>query len=210
MSDGSYESDPATGAPRPRAERQLWVIAAVLAVIAVIAVALLFTTILDDDDDSVATTDSSLVETTTSTSSSSTSTTSTTTTTSEPEETTTTSEPEEATTTSAAPPVTSDPGECRDAGSDADPDAAARAVAISWTRGDSACARELMSGDAFDELFSRSGTDANHEFQGCSETDEVGPIFDCAFTYEGGSTHFVMRLSSAGGWQVSEVYQVAD
>lgn len=209
MSDGSYESDPAAGAPRPRAERQLWVIAAVLAVIAVIAVALLVTTILDDDDDdSVATTDSSLVETTTSTSSSSTSTS--TTTTSEPEATTTTSEPEQATTTSTSPPVTADPAECRDAGSDPDPDAAARAVSLSWTRGDSACARELMSGEAFDELFSRSGTGATDEFQGCSETDEVGPIFDCAFTYEGGSTHFVMQLSPAGGWQVTEVYQVAD
>ncbi|NLD78485.1 MAG: hypothetical protein GX643_17675 [Acidimicrobiales bacterium] len=214
MSDSSHEPQPFDAEPPPDAQRRLWIIAAILAVIAVIAVALLFTTILDeDDDDPVATTDSSLVEsTTTSTSSTSTTstTTSTTTTTSEPEEESTTTAPDTTTTTSE-PPITADPAQCRDAGADPTyPDSAAQAVFIAWTRGDTACARELMDDEAFDQLFSKSGAEATDDFQGCWETDEVGPNSDCAFTYEGGSTHYVMRFSPTDGWQVSEIYQVAD
>lgn len=213
MSDRGYEPVPPGDDVPPPPDRRLWIIAGILAVIAVIAVALLVTSMDDDDEDDVATVDSTLVEsTTTGSTTSSTTSTSTTTTTSEPEE-TTTSAPEESTTSTEAPepPVTAEPALCREAGSDGtDPGAAAQTVFEAWTRNDTACARELMSDEALDELFSRSGAEARDDFQGCWEYTESDPHFDCAFTYEGGSTHYRLSFSPTDGWKVYDVYQVAD
>lgn len=195
---------PPAGPPPP--DNRLWIIAGILAVIAVVAITVLI--VNGSDDDEVATTDTSEPTTTTSTS------TTTTTTTTVPESTTTTSTTtttEPVTTTSEPSPVTIDVEECREAGADpADPEAPALTVFSAWTQGDGACAQELMSDEAFDQLFARSGSGAQDTFQGCTEIDEGDPHFDCAFTYEGGSTHYRMNFSATDGWTVFDVYQVAD
>ena len=114
-------------------------------------------------------------------------------------------------TTSAVTGVTADPAHCAEAGSDpANPDPAAQAVFIAWTRGDRACAAELMAPSALDQLFARDGTGATDVFQGCNEVTEPDPAFDCAFTYEGGATHYTMVFSATDGWQVNGIHQVAD
>ncbi|QGG94341.1 hypothetical protein [Actinomarinicola tropica] len=188
-------------------DRRWWwaAIAALVAVIVVLLVVLLVQDGDDEDDAGSSTTTSST--TTSSTSSTTSSTTSTSTTTAPP---TTTTAPN-TTTTSAVTPVTADPAQCAEAGSDpGDPDPAAQAVFIAWTRGDTACADELMTDDALTELFSRDGSGAADVFQGCFEMDEPDPHIDCAFTYPGGSTHYMMNVSPTDGWQVFDVYQVAD
>ena len=47
-------------------------------------------------------------------------------------------------------------------------------------------------------------------FQGCVEVDDPEPAIDCAFTFEGGSTHYLMNFSDTDGWTVFDVFQVAD
>lgn len=200
--------DPGAGAPPPLEpplayeggeppDRRPWIIAAILAVIAIVAVALLLTS--DDDEPTAATSTTISEETTTSESTTTT-------------EATTTSESTTTTTTVAeAPPVTADPAQCAEAGADpGDPAPAAQAVFQAWTRGDEACAHELMTDDAFDELFARDGTDAQDDFQGCTEADQPDPAMDCAFTYEGGATHYLMSFSPTDGWLVTDIQQVAD
>jgi hypothetical protein len=180
-----------------------WIVAAVLAVIVLILLGLLLWGGDDgDDDDSASST----------TSSSTTSTTEQETTTSTTEqETTTSSTPPDSTTSTTTPPVTADPAQCAEAGSDpTNPDPAAVAVFVAWTRGDVDCADPLMTDDALDELFARDGSDATDVFQGCFEVDEPDPHMDCAFTYLGGSTHYLMNFSPTDGWQVYDVNQVAD
>lgn len=107
-----------------------------------------------------------------------------------------------------APSVTAVPSQCAEAGADSNnPDPAAQAVFIAWTRGDRACAAELMAPKALDSLFVRDGSGATDQFQGC---DHPGiATVDCAFTYEGGATHYKM-VFGAGRWKVDDVYQVAD
>jgi hypothetical protein len=77
-------------------------------------------------------------------------------------------------------------------------------------RGDQACAAQLMTSDALDELFDRDGTGADDQFKGCTQVDLPDPHTDCAFTYEGGSTHYLMNFSPTEGWQVYDVVQSAD
>lgn len=198
--DGPPPGSPPPWGPPPR-DRRPWILVALLA--AIVLVLLLLLLLRDDgsDDDGSTTTTTSETSTTleeTTTSESTTTSSSTTTT-------------ETTTTTTGAPPVTADPAQCREAGADpGNPDPAAQAVFIAWTRGDVACARELMTDEAFDQLFARPGADATDVFQGCVEQDEPEPHVDCAFTYEGGATHYRMRFSPTDGWQVVEVYQVAD
>jgi hypothetical protein len=169
-----------------------------MAAIALVAV-LLLVLAGDDDEDDVAgdatTTVPTTLESTTTT-----------------EATTTTTE---ATTTTlsdtAVPPVTADPEQCDEAGANPlDPDPAAQAVFQAWERGDEACARLLMTDDAFDELFARDGSGATDVFQGCEEQADPEPYVDCAFTYEGGATHYLMRFSPLAGWTVYDITQVAD
>src|SRR3546814_6991647 len=75
---------------------------------------------------------------------------------------------------------------------------------------DEACAAELMTDDARADLFERDGAGATDQFQGCTEQDDPDRHMDCAFTYPGGATHFRLVHSATDGWQVFEVYQVAD
>lgn len=182
----------------PSNTRWWWFIAVLIAVIVILLLVLLLGG-GDGDDDGSDTTTSTEVEPD-----------ETTTTTTEAE-TTTSSSPATTSTTAGTTDVTADPAQCADAGSDpTNPEPAAQAVFIAWTRGDTACAEELMSDDALAALFARDGTDATDVFQGCFEQDEPDPHMDCAFTYEGGSTHYRMDFSPTDGWQVDEVYQVAD
>jgi len=187
---------PRPGPPdEPPPDRRLWIIVGLLALIIVVLLAVLLLGGDDDDDD--ASTDA----TTTSSSTTSSSTTSTTTASS------TTGAP----TTTEAPPVTLDPGACTAAGANgATPGLAAETVYDAWVLGDQACASRLMNDAALDELFSRDGSGANDTFQGCTEEDEPDPHADCAFTYEGGSTHYLMNFSPTDGWKVFDVTQIAD
>jgi hypothetical protein len=191
---------PPWGPGGPAPDRRPWIIAGLLALVAVLAIALLLIGDDEDDVDSVGTTSTTVEDTTTSEET----TTSETTTT----EVTTTSE---AATATEAPPVTADPAQCREAGADpTDPESAAEAVFVAWTRGDEACAAELMTDDALDELFARDGTGATDDFQGCTEQVDPEPHMDCAFTYEGGATHYKLVFSPTDGWQVYDIEQVAD
>jgi hypothetical protein len=214
--------DPSTAGTPPGPPTRLWVVAGILAVVAVVAIALLVISTGDDGDDGsseVATgtsappgTDQPGTDTAPTTAEASDPAPTTATTVDAPGSTSTeapegpTTEPTEPT----APPVTADPAQCRDVATDTDPEYPAQAVFVAWTRGDRACAQELMSDEALGQLFARDGSDATDVFQGCSEVDDGDPHFDCAFSYEGGSTHFRMRYSPTVGWQVFEVYQVAD
>jgi hypothetical protein len=36
------------------------------------------------------------------------------------------------------------------------------------------------------------------------------PHIDCAFTFEGGATHFKTSYSDTDGWVIFDVYQLAD
>jgi hypothetical protein len=183
-------------------KRRRVVLAVGLTVLAVALIAFVVFALGGDDDDGDT---SSTTSTTSSTSSTVASTTSTT----EPAATTTTTAG--ASTTTAVPPVTAVPAQCAEAGSDpSDPGPAAQAVFIAWTRGDTACAAELMTPEAQASLFARDGSGATDMYQGCSEVTEPDPEMDCAFTYEGGSTHYRMNFSPTDGWTVFEVYQVAD
>ena len=116
-----------------------------------------------------------------------------------------------ATTTTEAPPATLDPDACAAAGANgATPGLAAQTVYEAWVLGDEACAAQLMNADALAELFSRDGSGANDTFQGCTEEDQPDPHADCAFTYEGGSTHYLMNYSPTDGWRVFDIEQFAD
>lgn len=213
MSERGYEP---VGPDDPRASRgdqRLWIIAGLLAVVAAVAVVLLIINLNDDESDDTVTTDTTLVGDTSSTTASTSttdpaetsSTTASTTTTSEAATTTT------AATTTSRPSETADPAQCKAAGGDpTNPDPVAQAVFQSWVRGDTACAAELMSEDSLQELFDRSGAGAQDVFQGCNESDSPDPAMDCAFTYEGGSTHFLMNFSPTEGWQIFDFYQIAD
>lgn len=210
MTESGYQGHGGAHDPPPP-DKRLWVIAGILAVIAVVAVALLLTTLGDDDDsDDRATTDPSTTTEATTSSTSATTSTSTTEVTTTAEATTTTAAD---TTTTEVTPSTVDPADCTAAGTDpSDPERAAEEAYTAWTRGDAACAQRLMTQQAFDTLFARSGAGASDEFQGCWDMSEGGgePLMDCAFTYEGGATHYMMQFSPTDGWLVFEITQVAD
>ncbi|MEO6627432.1 MAG: hypothetical protein ABIP03_02570 [Aquihabitans sp.] len=202
---GGYPPD------RPPADRRLWVVAAVLAVVAVIVIVLLIQGSGDDDPAPESSTTIATTSTTTSTSTTAPTSTSATTPPSSSSSSTTTSEVPATTTSIGIPPITAVPAQCREAGSDpTNPESPAQAVFIAWTRGDSACAAELMTVDARNQLFSRDGTDARDDFQGCADSDDGDAHTDCAFTYEGGATHYLMNFSPTDGWRVFDVTQVAD
>lgn len=128
-----------------------------------------------------------------------------------PESTTTTEAETTTTTEDGTPSVTADPDQCAEAGSDpGNPEPAAQAVFIAWTRGDRGCASRLMTPAAFDELFARDGSGATDTFAGCFESDEGDPHMDCAFVFEGGATHYLMQFSPLEGWKVFDITQFAD
>ena len=184
---------PTPGPPPP--DRRPWIIAAILALIVLMLVLLLVLNGDDDGDDvdASSTTTTALATTTSSSTSSSSSTTTT------------------APTTTVAPVVTVDPADCAEAGEGPmKPGLAAETVYDAWVRGDEACAAELMTAPALAELFSRNGEGANDTFQGCTEQDVPDPHTDCAWSYEGGATHYLMSYSDTDGWQVYDITQFAD
>jgi hypothetical protein len=192
---GGWDRPGDAGPPPP--DRRPWIIAALLAVIIVVLILILLLQ-GDDDGDDASTGDSSSTSTSLTTTSSSTTVASSTTASTAPS-------------TTVAPVVTVPPDECADEGANpAQPGPAAVAVFEAWVRGDEACAEPLMTGDALAELFSRDGEGAEDEFQGCTEVADPEPHADCAFTYEGGSTHYLMNYSPTDGWVVFDVTQVAD
>jgi cytoskeletal protein RodZ len=183
------------GPPAP--DRRPWIIIGLLAAIVLVLLLVLFLN-SDGDDDDVDATSTTTSEAVTSTSESTTSTSAATTTSAAP-------------TTTDAPIVTVPPEECAEAGNNPNqPGMVADTVFDAWVRGDKACAAELMTPAALDELFDRDGAGATDEFQGCTEVDQPDPHADCAFTYEGGSTHYLMNFSATEGWKVFDVEQTAD
>lgn len=204
--DGGDAVEPPPPADEPGGSKLPWAIAAVLVLIAVVVGALLATR--DDDEGGEVGLEPVPGESTT-TSSTSTTSTSTSTSTTAPPATTTTAAP--TTTTTEAPPATVPPEQCASAGDDPGaPEPAAETVFEAWTLGDEDCAAQLMTPAARVELFGRSGDGATDQFQGCFEVDDPDPATDCAFTYEGGSTHYLMNFSDTDGWMVFDVFQVAD
>lgn len=180
----------------PPPDNRPWIIAAVLGVIVLMLILLL---VLQDDDDG------DDVDASSTTSSEPVTSTSTSTSTTAPA----TTEPAPSTTVVSV--VTVPPEECADAGEGAaQPGLAAQTVYDAWVRGDQACAAELMTPAALAELFGRDGTGADDQFQSCTQKDQPDPHVDCAFTYEGGSTHYLMTFSPTDGWQVYDITQKAD
>lgn len=181
----------------PPPDRRPWILVGVLGLIVIVLILIL---VLRKDDnsstDTAATTTTTALVSTTSSSSSSTSTTSST---------------SSSTTSTTAPLVTIPPATCAQQGKGpAKPGLAADTVYDAWVRGDEACAKTLMTTAAANELFSRDGTDADHEAQGCTDVELPDPHTDCAFTYDGGSTHYLMQFSDTEGWKVYDITQVAD
>jgi hypothetical protein len=176
-------------------DRRPWIIVGLLAAIVVVLIAIVLLQ-GDDDDDTVAggsTTTSSVAGSSTSSSAPASSTTSTT----------------APTTTTTSPVITVDPADCAAAGS-SEPKVgqAAEALFDAWVRGDEACAHELTTPAAFNELFSRDGTGAQDQFQGCEQKLHPMAHTDCSFSYEGGATHYLGTFDS--GWRFYDIQQVAD
>ncbi|MDP1819708.1 MAG: hypothetical protein Q8K58_07400 [Acidimicrobiales bacterium] len=183
----------------PPPDRRPWMVAGLLALILAVVLAVVLLGGDDDDDDTA--TDASV----TTTSASTTSATATAGPTTDAAPTTTDAPAAE------APPVTLDPDACTAAGANpATPGLTAETVFDAWVLGDRTCAARLMEDDALAELFDRDGEGAADTFQGCTEVDEPDPHADCAFTYEGGTTHYLLRLSPTEGWKVFDVTQSAD
>jgi cytoskeletal protein RodZ len=199
-----WQADPPGPPPRPPAgpppgrpeppDRRPWILVGLLGAIVVVLIAILL--LRGDDDDTVAgegsTTTSSVADSSTSSTSAPSSTTSTT-----------------AATTTTSTASTVDPAECTAAGaSQTKVGAAAQALFDAWVRGDEACARELTTDAARAELFSRDGTGAQDQLQGCEEKLLPTVHADCTFSYEGGATHYLGRFD--GGWRFYDIEQVAD
>ena len=77
-----------------------------------------------------------------------------------------------------------------------------------WIAGDQAAAARCAAPAAVTTIFQTSGAGAVYTFQGCFGDDPALP--DCAYTYEGGSTHLAVTGNAATGWQVQSVSYVAD
>jgi hypothetical protein len=166
--------------------------------LALLVVVLILLLVVHGDDDKDDASKTSTTELTTSSSSTSTTTTPSSTTTAPP-------------TTTTSPVVTVPPATCAAAGGGpAKPGLAAQTLYDAWVRGDQACAAQLTTPAALAELFSRDGTDATDQFQGCTEEIVPDPHTDCAFSFEGGATHYLMKFSNTDGWQTYDITQFAD
>jgi hypothetical protein len=87
------------------------------------------------------------------------------------------------------------------------PDAAAKHLYAMWKVNDEDGALLYATKSAVDTLFAHPYTGPEQEFMGCTPT---GSTWDCAYLYEGGSTHFTVEGSAADGYRVTKVQQVAD
>lgn len=188
---------PPTGEPpAPPPDRRPWILAGLLAVIALVAVAALLLGGDDDDEATTSSTTTSAIETTTTTA---------------PEETTTTEATTTTTeaTTTTAPPTTIDPDRCAESVPN-DPAPTAELLYEAYTVGDRACAEQQANPDVVDDLFAIPGGGGGWTFQGCTESDEGDPHYICAYSFPGGSTAFRLAFSPTLGWTAFEVFQVAD
>jgi hypothetical protein len=185
---------PATGEPPSEPpDRRRWILIAVL--IAILLAALAWLLLRDDSDDTETGGTTTTTESTTTTS---------TTTTTAPS--TTSTAP---TTTTTAPPTTIDPARCVSSAPD-DPDTTAELVYDAYVLGDRACAANVMTASALDELFTIPGAGGGWTFMGCQDVADPEPQTLCSYAFEGGSTTFRMSYSDADGWTVFEVFQTAD
>ncbi|MEQ1788776.1 MAG: hypothetical protein ABL966_17130 [Acidimicrobiales bacterium] len=91
-----------------------------------------------------------------------------------------------------------------------DPETTAQVVYEAFTLGDRACAANLATADAIDQLFSIPGAGGGWTFEGCFDQTDPEPHTQCAYRFEGGSTSFRMNYSETEGWTVYEVFQIAD
>jgi hypothetical protein len=177
--------------PPPRNWRP-WILGGLAALVVALGLALVFL-----DDDETTTTDSTTTTEETTTTEATTTT---------PAPTTTTTAP---TTTTTSPPSTVDPARCVSSGPD-EPEPTAEVVYEAFTLGDRACAGNLATAEAVDQLFSIPGAGAGWTFEGCVPQDVPDPHTLCSYRFEGGSTSFRMSYSDTEGWTVYEVFQVAD
>ena len=145
-----------------------------------------------DDDDDTASDDTTVSSSTT---------------TSQPTTTSTTAAP--TTTAAPAPTETIPPAQCDPKTDPGTPALPAETFYRAWRIGDRSCAEKLGTQAAVDELFELEPKGPDWEFQGCTAGDEPDSG-DCAFTYEGGATHFTIVYSATDGWSITEVFQVAD
>jgi hypothetical protein len=77
-----------------------------------------------------------------------------------------------------------------------------------WRLGDKACAEKLGNAQSVDFMFKLEPNGPDWDFQGCQPGEQGGG--DCAFTYDGGSTHMAIVYGNVDGWRIVKVYQVAD
>lgn len=117
-----------------------------------------------------------------------------------------------ASSSTTAPSTTSTiaPARCTGHTNPSDPEAPARTLYDAWRIGDRDCADKLASDKAVSDLFKLQPNGPEWSFQGCQEVADPDPHHDCAFTYEGGASHFLERYGAIDGWQIYEVQFVAD
>jgi hypothetical protein len=115
----------------------------------------------------------------------------------------------ESTTTSAATSATIPPAQCNPKTDPGKPALPAETFYEAWRVGDKPCAQKLGTPAAVDALFALKPNGPEWDFQGCTAGDEPDSG-DCAFTYEGGATHFTIVYNATSGWSITKVFQVAD
>lgn len=118
------------------------------------------------------------------------------------------------------PPSESSAGAADEEGATTTPDATAKpggpqsaeetaqAFYEAWRVEDHEAAQEISEMEAHTTLFATPGADADWTFQGCEEAGER--LFDCAFSYEGGSAQMRVALTGLYGWRVLAVTFTAD
>ncbi len=210
MSDPTQMIPTAGGPDDPEPPKDPWRIAIIVlaVVIGLLLLLLLIVSLTGSDDEGTSTTTTSSTtdsSTTTSTTSSTTTTAAPTTTTTAAPSTTTTSS-----TTTTAPPTTIAPARCTGTTGPTEPEPVAVVFYDAWRVDDTGCAAKVADQSAINTLFALDGAGAQWQFQGCSTFDDPEPKFDCAYTYEGGSSHFEMQYGAIAGWQIVAVEFVAD
>lgn len=176
--------------PDGRPDRRGWILAGLLALVLLVGLAALLLDDDDEDDDASPTT-----------------TTSTTAPTSTSESTTTT---EATTTTTASTTTTAASRTCAPATSPSNPDGTVTAMYQAYADGDRACAEELGTDGAIDALFDIPGNGGGWTYQGCTQVGSEEPEMDCAYSFDGGATHFAAVFSETDGWLVTDVFQTTD
>ena len=91
-----------------------------------------------------------------------------------------------------------------------EPEPTAEVVYEAFTLDDRACAANLATAEALDQLFAIPGAGAGWTLDGCQDQDVPDPHTLCTYRFQGGSTSFRMSYSETEGWTVYEVFQVAD